>query len=145
MGARRSERTRVMADFAWLGGMIQLALGTALLVAPEAPIVAATLTIVGGAGMMLAGTLVMMGVRTAWSTATVAFALSAGAAAYAGWVAEPYWRASLVAATLALSGLAVAWTQRSPARDRTQSGADDRTGSAAHDRALSAAGRAGAA
>ncbi len=137
MGARRSERTRVMADLAWLGGMIQFALGTALLVAPEAPIVAATLTIVGGATMMLAGTLVMMGARSSWSTATVAFALSFGAAAYAAWVAEPYWRASLVAATLALGGLAVAWTQRSPAHDRTQSAERDRT--------LSTAGRGGAA
>ena len=114
MTARRSERTRVIADLAWLGGMIQIALGTALLTGSEAPIVAATLAIVGGAAMMVAGTLVMFGVRASWSAATVAFALSFGAAAYAAWVAAPYWRGSAIVGVLALGGLVAGWTQRRP-------------------------------
>ncbi|MCP2367744.1 hypothetical protein BCL57_001903 [Agromyces flavus] len=115
MGATRSERTRVIADLAWLGGMIQVAFGTALLVGPEAPVVAATLAMVGGAAVMLAGTLVLFGVRTSWTVVTVAFVLSFGAAVYAAWVAAPYWRGALIVAALALGGLVVGWTQRRPA------------------------------
>ena len=81
--ARRSERTRVIADLAWLGGLIQVALGTALLAGPEAPVVAATLAIVGGATLVLAGTLVLFGLRASWTVATAAFVLSFGSAAYA--------------------------------------------------------------
>jgi hypothetical protein len=113
--ARRSERTRVIADLAWLGGLIQIALGTALLTGSEAPIVAATLAIVGGATMVVAGTLVMFGVRASWTTATVAFVLSFAAAAYAAWVAAPYWRGSVVVGVLAIGGLIAGWTQQRPA------------------------------
>lgn len=115
MTARRSERMRVIADLAWLGGLIQVALGTALLTGPEAPVVAAALAIVGGAAAMVAGTLVMFGVRASWTAATVAFVLSFGAAAYTAWVAAPYWRGSVIVGTLALGGLVVAWTQHRPA------------------------------
>ncbi|MFE5671856.1 hypothetical protein ACFQ58_09645 [Agromyces sp. NPDC056523] len=122
MGATRSERTRVIADLAWLGGLIQIALGTALLAGPEAPIVAATLAIVGGAAVMLAGTLVLFRVRTSWTTVTVAFVASFGAAVYAAWVAAPYWRGALIVAVLAVGGLVVEWTQRRPAAVGARSG-----------------------
>lgn len=112
MTARRSERTRVIADLAWLGGMVQVALGTALLAVSEAPVVAATLAIVGGAVMMVAGTLVMLGMRASWSAATVAFVLSLGAAAYSAWVAAPYWRGSVIVGALALGGLVAGWTRQ---------------------------------
>jgi hypothetical protein len=106
---------RVIADLAWLGGLIQVALGTALLTGPEAPVVAAALAIFGGAAAMVAGTLVILGVRASWTAATVAFVLSFGAAAYAAWVAAPYWRGSVVIGMLAVGGLVAAWTQRRPA------------------------------
>ena len=127
MAATRSERTRVTADLAWLGGLIQIALGTALLVGPEAPIVAATLAIIGGAVVMSAGTLVLFGVRTSWTAVTFAFVLSFGAAAYAAWVAAPYWRGALIAGALAIGGLVVEWSQRRStpvgARAASQAGA----------------------
>lgn len=112
MTARRSERTRVIADLAWLGGMVEIALGTALLAVSEAPLIAATLAIVSGAVMLVAGTLVMFGMRGSWSAATVAFALSLGAAAYSAWVAAPYWRGSVIVGALALGGLVAGWTRQ---------------------------------
>lgn len=105
MTASRSERTRVIANLGWLGGMVQVALGAVLLAAPEAPVVAATLTLVGGTGMMLAGTLVLWEARSSWAVATSAFALSVVAAAYVAWIAEPYWRGAAVAGGLAVCGL----------------------------------------
>ena len=116
MTARRSERTRVIADLAWLGGMVQVALGAALLAIAEAPIVAATLAIVGGAVMIVAGTLVLFGLPASWPAATGAFVLSLAAAAYSAWVAAPYWRGSVIVAALALGGLVAGWTRhRRPA------------------------------
>lgn len=112
MTAPRSERTRVIANLGWLGGMVQVALGSALLAAPEAPVVAASLTLTGGAGVMLAGTLVLWGSRGSWAFATSAFALSLAAAAYVAWIAAPYWRGAAVAGGLAFWGLIAASTQR---------------------------------
>jgi hypothetical protein len=109
--ANRSERTRVIADLAWLGGLVQIALGAALLAGAEAPVVAATLSIVGGAATMSAGTLVLLGARASWTTADAAFVLSLGAAVYAAWVASPYWRGALIAGLLALGGLVAEWTR----------------------------------
>ena len=126
MTAARSERTRVIADLAWLGGLIQVALGTALLAGPEAPIVAATLAIVGGAALVLAGTLVLFGARASWTAATAAFALSIGSAGYAAWVAAPYWRGALIAGVLALGGLVLEWTQHRTVPAGAPSGAGRR-------------------
>lgn len=92
--------------------MVQLALGAALLAAPEAPVVGATLTLVGGTGMMLAGTLVLRGSRSSWTVATSAFALSVAVAAYVAWIAAPYWRGAVVAGGLAVCGLIAESTQR---------------------------------
>jgi hypothetical protein len=125
--APRSERTRVIANLGWLGGMVQLALGAALLAAPEAPVVAATLTLAGGTGMMLAGTLVLRGSRSSWTIATSAFALSVAAAAYVAWIAAPYWRGAAVAGGLAVCGLIAESTQRrdAPLPRRTDLGWGD--------------------
>ncbi|MEI5583007.1 MULTISPECIES: hypothetical protein [unclassified Agromyces] len=105
MAARRSERTRIVADLGWLGGMLQLAFGVSLLAVPEAPLVAGTLAVASGAGMALAGTLVHFRVRASSSVAGLAFALASGAAAYATWVASAFWRGAAVVALLALCGL----------------------------------------
>ena len=110
--AARSERTRVIADVAWLGGLVQFVMGSALLAGPEAPVVAATLAIIGGATAMLAGTLVLLGAQASWTVATIAFALSFGAAAYAAWIAAPYWPGALVVGVLALGGLVAQWSPR---------------------------------
>lgn len=127
MTAPRSERTRVIANLGWLGGMVQLALGAALLAAPEAPVVAATLTLVGGTGMMLAGTLVLRGSRSSWAVATSAFTLSVFSAAYVAWIAAPYWRGAAVAGGLAVCGLIAESTQRrdAPLARRTDLGWGD--------------------
>ncbi|MBM7504966.1 hypothetical protein ACFPER_15155 [Agromyces aurantiacus] len=122
MTSGRSERTRVIADLAWLGGVIQVAFGAALLATSEAPVVAATLAIIGGSATVLAGTLVFVRARASWTTAMLAFALSLGAAAYAAWVAAPYWRGALVAGVLALGGLLAEWTDRLPASAGPRSG-----------------------
>jgi hypothetical protein len=103
--ASRSERTRVIANLGWLGGAVQLALGAALLATPEAPVVGATLTLLGGTGMILAGTLVLWGARSSRAVATTAFAASLGAAAYVAWIAAPYWRGAAVIGGLAVCGL----------------------------------------
>jgi hypothetical protein len=92
--------------------MIQVALGAALLAAPEAPVVAATLAIVSGSGMVIAGTLVLSGTRTSWNVATTAFSLAVGAAAYVAWIAAPYWRAAAVVGALAVWGLIAGSTRR---------------------------------
>lgn len=105
MTARRSERTRVIANLGWLGGAVQVALGSALLAAPEAPVVAATLTLVGGTGMVLAGTLVLAGARASWAVATTAFALSFATSVYVAWIAAPYWRGAAVISALTIWGL----------------------------------------
>ena len=53
-------------------------------------------------------------VPTSWTTMTFAFVLSIGAAAYALWVATPYWWGAAVSGILALAGLIVEWTDRMP-------------------------------
>lgn len=112
MTASRSERTRVIVNLGWLGGAVQIALGAALLAAPEAPVVAATMTLLGGTGMVLAGTLVLWGVRSSWAVATTSFALSVVAAAYVAWIAAPYWRGAAVIGGLAVCGLIAESAQR---------------------------------
>ncbi|MGR0219319.1 hypothetical protein [Agromyces sp. ZXT2-6] len=112
MTAPRSERTRVIANLGWLGGVVQVALGAALFATPEAPLVAATLALLGGAGMVLAGTLVLGGARASSAVATTAFAVSIGAAAYVAWIAAPYWRGAAVTGGLAVCGLIAESTQR---------------------------------
>jgi hypothetical protein len=122
--AARSERTRVIADVAWLGGLVQLVMGSALLAGPEAPVVAATLAIIGGATAMLAGTLVLLGAQASWTVATIAFVLSFGAAGYAAWVAAPYWPGALVIGVLALGGLVAEWSPRRTTPAELPSGAN---------------------
>ena len=112
--ARRSERTRVVADLAWLGGLTQVVFGLALLASPESPVVAAIFAIVAGTLAVVAGALLLNQVPTAWTTMTFAFVLSIGAAAYALWVATPYWWGAAVSGVLALVGLIVEWTDRVP-------------------------------
>ena len=124
IAATRSERTRVIADVAWLGGLVQFVMGSALLAGPEAPVVAATLAIVGGATAMLAGTLVLLRAEASWTVATIAFVLSLGAAGYAAWVAAPYWPGAVVVGALALGGLAIAWTPARPTPAELPSGAN---------------------
>ena len=120
----RSERTRVIADVAWLGGLVQLVMGSALLAGPEAPVVAATLAIIGGATAMLAGTLVLLGAQASWTVATIAFVLSFGVAGYAAWVAAPYWPGALVIGVLAFGGLVVEWSPRRTTPAVSPSGAN---------------------
>jgi hypothetical protein len=110
--ASRSERTRVIANVGWLGGGVQIALGAALLATTEAPVVAATLTLLGGTGMVLAGTLVLWGARSSRAVATTAFAASLLAAAYVAWIAAPYWRGAAVIGGLAVFGLIAESAQR---------------------------------
>jgi len=112
--ARRSERTRVVADLAWLSGLTQIVFGLALLASPESPVVAAIFAIVAGALAVVAGVLLLNQVPTSWTTMTFAFVLSIGAAAYALWVATPYWWGAAVSGILALAGLIVEWTDRMP-------------------------------
>lgn len=107
MTASRSERTRVIANLGWLGGGVEIALGAALLATPEAPVVAATLLLLSGTGMVLAGTLVLWGTRSSQAVATTAFAASLCTAAYVGWIAAPYWRGAAVTGGLAVFGLIV--------------------------------------
>ena len=114
MTAKRSERTRVVADLAWLAGLTQIVFGLALLASPESPVVAATFAIVAGALAVVAGALLLNQVPTSWTTMTFAFVLSIGAAAYALWVATPYWWGAAVSGILALAGLIVEWTDRMP-------------------------------
>ena len=114
MTARRSERTRVVADLAWLSGLTQIVFGLALLASPESPVVAAIFAIVAGALAVVAGALLLNQVPTSWTTMTFAFVLSIGAAAYALWVATPYWWGAAVSGILALAGLIVEWTDRMP-------------------------------
>ena len=114
MTARRSERTRVVADLAWLSGLTQIVFGLALLASPESPVVAAIFAIVAGALAVVAGVLLLNQVPTSWTTMTFAFVLSIGAAAYALWVATPYWWGAAVSGILALAGLIVEWTDRMP-------------------------------
>jgi uncharacterized membrane protein len=92
--------------------MLQIALGSALLAIPEAPVVAATLALMSGAAQMIAGTLVLLRVRASSTLATLAFAISSGAAAYAAWVATPYRPGTAVIGVLTLCGLVAALTQR---------------------------------
>ena len=91
--------------------MLQLALGSALLATPEAPVVAATLALLGGAGQMTAGTLVLLQLRASSTLATLAFASSSGAAAYAAWVAAPFWPGAMTVGALALCGFVAALSQ----------------------------------
>lgn len=114
MTAKRSERTRVVADLAWLSGLTQIVFGLALLASPESPVVAAIFAIVAGALAVVAGALLFNQVPTSWTTMTFAFVLSIGAAAYALWVATPYWWGAAVSGILALAGLIVEWTDRMP-------------------------------
>lgn len=114
MTAKRSERTRVVADLAWLSGLTQIVFGLALLASPESPVVAAIFAIVAGALAVVAGALLLNQVPTSWTTMTFAFVLSIGAAAYALWVATPYWWGAAVSGILALAGLIVEWTDRMP-------------------------------
>ena len=114
MTAKRSERTRVVADLAWLAGLTQIVFGLALLASPESPVVAAIFAIVAGALAVVAGVLLLNQVPTSWTTMTFAFVLSIGAAAYALWVATPYWWGAAVSGILALVGLIVEWTDRMP-------------------------------
>lgn len=114
--APRSERTRVIANLGWLGGLTQLALGAALLAAPEAPLIGATLNLAAGTGSVLAGTLVLLGSRSSWAVAVTAFAFATGAAAYLAWVATPYWRAAAVAGGLAFCGLLAQSIERTTVR-----------------------------
>lgn len=114
MTAMRSERTRVVADLAWLGGLIQVVLGLALLASPEPPIVAATLSIVAGTVVVIAGSMLLRGVRASWRITTFAFVLSIGAATYAIWVATPYWWSAVLSGALACAGLVLQWTDHLP-------------------------------
>ena len=114
MTAPRSERTRVVADIAWLSGLIQVVFGLALLASPEPPVVAATSAIVAGTILVLAGALVLYGVPTSWTSTTIAFVLSMGASAYAVWVATPYWWGAVLTGALSLAGLVVEWSARMP-------------------------------
>jgi hypothetical protein len=112
--APRSERMRVVADLAWLSGLIQIAFGLALLVSPEPPVVAATAAVVAGAILVIAGALLLRGVPTSWAAATFAFVLTIGASAYALWVATPYWWGAVVSGLLSITGLLVEWADRMP-------------------------------
>jgi hypothetical protein len=112
--APRSERMRLVADLAWLGGLTQVVLGFALLMSPEPPIVAATFAIIAGTLVVLAGALLLNRIPTSWTTMTFAFVLSIVAAAYALWVATPYWWGSVLSGVLALVGLILEWTDRLP-------------------------------
>jgi hypothetical protein len=114
--APRSERTRVVADLAWLSGLIQIVFGLALLVSPEPPAVAATAAIVTGAILVIAGALLLNGVRTSWTVTTFAFVLSIGASAYALWVATPYWWGAVLNGLLSIAGLVLEWADRMPRR-----------------------------
>ena len=114
MTARRSERTRVVADLAWLAGLTQVVFGLALLASPESAVVAAILAIVAGSLAVVAGAMLLNGLPTSWTTMTFAFVLSIGASAYALWVATPYWWGAAVSGILALAGLIVEWTDRMP-------------------------------
>ena len=134
MTARRSERTRVVADLAWLTGLVQIVFGVALLVSPEAPLVAATFAIVAGSLAVVAGALLLNGLPTSWTTTTFAFLASVGASAYALWVATPYWWGAAAGGILALIGLIVEWTERMPRPSGTGSPASHRgrPGTASH-------------
>jgi hypothetical protein len=125
--ARRSERTRVVADLAWLAGLTQVVFGLALLASPEAAVVAAILAIIAGSLAVVAGALLLNGIPTSWTTMTFAFVLSIGASAYALWVATPYWWGAVVSGILALAGLIVEWTDRAPRPSRAPGEADHRS------------------
>jgi hypothetical protein len=112
--AKRSERTRVVADLAWLGGLTQVVFGLALLASPESPRVAAILAIAAGTLAVVAGAMLLNGLPTSWTSMTFAFVLSIGASAYALWVATPYWWGAAVSGVLALAGLIIEWTDRMP-------------------------------
>ena len=112
MTARRTERTRVVADLAWLAGLTQVVFGLALLASPESPVVAAISAIVAGTLAVVAGAMLLNGFPTSWTTMTFAFVLSIGASAYALWVATPYWWGAVVSGILALAGVIVEWTDR---------------------------------
>ncbi|TYL50720.1 hypothetical protein [Agromyces mariniharenae] len=114
MTARRSERTRVVADLAWLAGLTQVVFGLALLASPESAVVAAILAIVAGTLAVVAGAMLLNRLPTSWTTMTFAFVLSIGASAYALWVATPYWWGAAVSGILALAGLIIEWTDRGP-------------------------------
>ena len=116
MTAPRSERTRVVADLAWLSGLIQIVFGLALLVSPEPPAVAATAAIITGAILVIAGALLLNGVPTSWTVTTFAFVLSIGASAYALWVATPYWWGAVLNGLLSIAGLVLEWADRMPRR-----------------------------
>ena len=123
MTATRSERTRVVADLAWLSGLTLAILGLALLVTPEAPIVAASFAIVAGSIVAVSGALLLNGVPTSWTFTTFAFVLAIGSAAYAVWVATPYWWGAVAGGVLALVGLVVEWTDHPPRDGRSPRGA----------------------
>ena len=114
MTAPRSERMRVVADLAWLSGLIQVVFGLALLVSPEPPVIAATAAVVAGAIVVLAGVLLLHGVPASWASTTFAFVLSIGASAYAVWVATPYAWGAVLTGSLSLAGLVVEWSYRMP-------------------------------
>jgi hypothetical protein len=116
----------VIADLAWLCGLIQVVFGLALLVSPEAPVVAATFAIMAGSLAVVAGALLLNRLPTSWTTMTFAFLASIGASAYALWVATPYWWGAAAGGILALTGLVVEWTERMPRPSRAGSPAPHR-------------------